>query len=182
MDDVRHLGNRAGLAIASLLLGTGLVLGFKAPDDSATLAVTDGGSGSNGTTDLGGSTGTSGTSGSNGSTGTSNSSGSSGSTGATATKAPTTNGTATVTGTLINMRYGPVQVEITVTNGKVTAVSAVELPSGGRSGMISSYAAPILTQEALAAQSASIDLVSGATYTSLAYEKSLQAALDQAGI
>ena len=171
MDDLRQLGNRAGLAIASLLLGAGLVLGFKAPDDGTTLAVTDGGTGSNG------STGTSGGSGARATSGTgSSSAGGSGSTGATA------NGTQTVTGTLISTRYGPVEVQVTVVKGKVTAISAVALPSGGRSGMISQYAAPILTQEALTAQSANIDLVSGATYTSLAYEKSLQAALDKAGI
>jgi hypothetical protein len=52
--------------------------------------------------------------------------------------------------------------------------------SGGRSGQISSYAAPILASEALQAQSASIDIVTGATYTSQAYANSLQSALDQA--
>jgi len=155
MDGIRSLGSRAGLAIASLLLGAGLVLGFKAPDDST------------GQLASGTGTGTSGGSGSNGSSG--------------SNAAPKT-GTRTVTGSVISTRYGPVQVQVTVSNGKVTAINAVALPSGGRSGMISQYAAPILTQEALAAQSASIDLVSGATYTSLGYEKSLQAALNQAGI
>lgn len=172
MDDLRNLGNRAGLAIASLLLGAGLVLGFKAPDDGTTLGASDGGTGSTGGSGSNGSRdaarGPSATSGTNGS-------------GSTATAKPAT-GSGTVSGSLISTRYGPVQVQVTVSNGKVTAITAVQLPSGGRSGMISQYAAPILTQEALAAQSASIDLVSGATYTSLAYEKSLQAALDSAGI
>jgi len=155
MDGIRSLGSRAGLAIASLLLGAGLVLGFKAPDDST------------GQLASGTGTGTSGGSGSNGSSG--------------STAAPKT-GTRTVTGSMISTRYGPVQVQVTVSNGKVTAINAVALPSGGRSGMISQYAAPILSGEALAAQSARIDLVSGATYTSLGYEKSLQAALNQAGL
>jgi len=155
MDGIRSLGSRAGLAIASLLLGAGLVLGFKAPDDSS------------GQLASGTGTGTSGGSGSNGSSG--------------STAAPKT-GTRTVTGSMISTRYGPVQVQVTVSNGKVTAINAVALPSGGRSGMISQYAAPILSGEALAAQSARIDLVSGATYTSLGYEKSLQAALNQAGL
>jgi len=168
MEDVRNIGNRAGLAIASLLLGAGLVLGFKAPDDGSTLAVSDGGTGSTGA------------SGSSGSSGAGTSSGTNGS-GSKATAKPVT-GSGTITGSLISTRYGPVQVQVTVANGKITAITAVQLPSGGRSGMISQYAAPILTQEALAAQSASIDLVSGATYTSLGYEKSLQAALNQAGI
>jgi uncharacterized protein with FMN-binding domain len=71
-------------------------------------------------------------------------------------------------------------VRVTVSNGKITEVQAIELPSGGRSGQISSYAAPILANEALQAQSASIDIVTGATYTSEAYANSLQSALDQA--
>ena len=66
--------------------------------------------------------------------------------------------------------------------GKLTDVVALELPTGRRSGQISNYAAPTLRQEALQAQSAKIDLVSGATYTSDAYTQSLQAALDQAGV
>ncbi len=88
----------------------------------------------------------------------------------------------TFDGTLIDMRYGSVQVEITVSGGKVTSVTALALPVGGRSSAISGYAGPILASEAVAAQSASIDLVSGATYTSQAYAQSLQSALDQAGI
>jgi uncharacterized protein with FMN-binding domain len=69
-----------------------------------------------------------------------------------------------------------------VASGKVADVVALQLPTGRRSGQISSYAAPILHDEALQAQSASIDTVSGATYTSDAYAQSLQAALDQAGL
>ncbi len=85
-----------------------------------------------------------------------------------------------MTGPLESTRYGPVQVEVTIASGKIVAVTAVELPSGGRSGSISMYAAPILAGEAVTAQSAAIDTVSGATYTSRAYATSLQAALDQA--
>jgi uncharacterized protein with FMN-binding domain len=99
--------------------------------------------------------------------------------------APSTTGTPTtqtVTGSLITTRYGDVEVQVTVAGGKITAVDAVELPSGGRSGRISDSVAPILASEALTAQSANIDIVSGATYTSEAYASSLQAALDQAGI
>ncbi len=87
-----------------------------------------------------------------------------------------------VTGPTVSTRFGPVQVQIEVSGGTVTDVIALQLPSGGRSGRISDYAEPTLHDEALAAQSASIDGVSGATYTSRAYAKSLQAALDQAGI
>jgi uncharacterized protein with FMN-binding domain len=88
----------------------------------------------------------------------------------------------TVDGQVVSTRFGDVQVEVVVSSGKVTDVVALELPTGRRSGQISQYAGPILRQEALQAQSAKIDLVSGATYTSGAYTQSLQAALDQAGV
>jgi uncharacterized protein with FMN-binding domain len=87
--------------------------------------------------------------------------------------------TGSVTGPLINTRYGPVQVRVTVANGKVTDATTTQLPSGGKSGSISDYAGPVLNREALAAQGAAIQAVSGATYTSDGYASSLQAALDQ---
>ena len=103
-----------------------------------------------------------------------------------ATPAPTrraaTSGSKTVDGPVVSTRFGDVQVEVVVAGGKLTDVVALELPTGRRSGQISNYAEPILHQEALQAQSAKIDLVSGATYTSDAYAQSLQAALDQAGV
>jgi len=105
--------------------------------------------------------------------------------GAAATPTPASKGaaaSATVAGPVVSTQYGPVQVEVVVANGKVSDVVALQLPTGRRSGSISSYAEPILHNEALQAQSAKIDLVSGATYTSDAYTRSLQAALDQAGI
>ena len=84
---------------------------------------------------------------------------------------------------MVDTRYGPVQVEITVANGQLTDVTALQLPSDDRrSASISSRAEPMLRSEALAAQSASIDGVSGATYTSDGYAQSLQAALDAAGM
>jgi uncharacterized protein with FMN-binding domain len=106
--------------------------------------------------------------------------------GATATPAPaktgSTSGSKTVDGPVVSTQFGDVQVEVVVAGGKLTDVVALELPTGRRSGQISNYAGPILHQEALQAQSAKIDLVSGATYTSDAYTQSLQAALDQAGV
>jgi uncharacterized protein with FMN-binding domain len=102
---------------------------------------------------------------------------------ATATPDPTVKAAnATVTGSTVATQFGDVAVKITVANGKVTDVQAVQMPTHGRSGMISNYVEPILDGEALQAQSANIDLVSGATYTSDAYAQSLQSALDQAGI
>jgi uncharacterized protein with FMN-binding domain len=87
----------------------------------------------------------------------------------------------TVTGPTVSTRWGPVQVQITVANGKITDITALQLPTGGRSGRISQTAEPQLRSQALTAQSAAIDGVSGATYTSVAYARSLQAALDGLG-
>jgi uncharacterized protein with FMN-binding domain len=85
-----------------------------------------------------------------------------------------------LTGADVPNQYGDVQVRITSSGGRITGVSAVRLPSGdGRSQEISSFAGPQLAQQALAAQSANIDGVSGATYTSDSYRSSLQSAIDQ---
>ncbi|MEH0420432.1 FMN-binding protein [Streptomyces sp. B21-083] len=90
-------------------------------------------------------------------------------------------GTRTLTGDTVQTRWGPVQVRVTVTDGKLTAVTAVTYPQENpRDQEISSYAIPQLTREALTAQSADIDTVSGATYTSDGYRQSLQSALDSA--
>jgi len=87
----------------------------------------------------------------------------------------------TVTGPVVQTRFGPVQVQVTIAGGKITDITALQLPSDRqRSAEISGIAGPMLQSEALAAQSAQIDLISGATYTSDAYAQSLQAALDQA--
>ena len=89
----------------------------------------------------------------------------------------------TVTGDAADTRFGPVQVRITVDNGKLTSVTAVEYPTGNpRDQEINAYAIPQLNQEAAQAGSADIDTVSGATYTSDGYVKSLQSALDKAGL
>lgn len=89
----------------------------------------------------------------------------------------------TVTGTAAQTRYGPVQVQINVQNGQTTNVSVVKYPSNtGRDKQINTQALPILVNETLKAQSAKIDMVSGATYTSNGYLSSLQSALDQAGV
>jgi uncharacterized protein with FMN-binding domain len=89
----------------------------------------------------------------------------------------------TVTGGTAQTQWGPVQVQITVAGGKITDVTAVQYPNGnGRDQEINSYALPVLAQEALAAQSANIDHVSGATVTSDGYVQSLQSAIDQANL
>lgn len=89
----------------------------------------------------------------------------------------------TVTGDSVDTRWGPVQVQITVQDGTLTAVQAVVYPENNpRDEQINSYAIPQLNSEALAAKSAQIDMVSGATYTSEGYLGSLQSALDKAGL
>jgi uncharacterized protein with FMN-binding domain len=94
----------------------------------------------------------------------------------------TTAGT-TVTGAVAQTRWGPVQVSITVADGKITAVDVPQYPDGNRKDEeINADALPTLKQETLSAQSADIDMVSGATVTSDGYVQSLQSALDQAGL
>ncbi|MET9082361.1 FMN-binding protein [Streptomyces sp. NPDC004237] len=86
-----------------------------------------------------------------------------------------------VTGQVAQTQYGPVQVRITVSGGKITKAEAVQAPSGGTSDQKTALSVPKLNQEAVAAGNADIDSVSGATYTSTGYKQSLQSALDQAG-
>jgi len=86
-------------------------------------------------------------------------------------------------GTAEQTRYGIVQVKVTVAGGRITNVSLVQLTAfDGKSARINSQAAPTLLQETIDAQSARIDGVSGASYTSQGYEQSLQSALDKAGL
>jgi uncharacterized protein with FMN-binding domain len=89
----------------------------------------------------------------------------------------------TFTGASVDTRWGPVQVEITVSDGAITEATAVDFPSGnGRDQQINAYAIPVLEQETVDVQSAGIDMVSGATVTSRGYVASLQDAIDQAGL
>lgn len=147
----------AALASAGILLAgwqTGTQAGGISTVASSTTAT--GTTGSTGT----GSTGT-GTSGSSGTSGTSAS--------------------GTYKGTAVQTRFGPVQVQITVANGKITDITALQLTNtDGKSIQISNRAAPLLRSKVLAAQSADVQTVSGATITSDAYLTSVQAAIDAA--
>jgi len=108
-------------------------------------------------------------------------SGSSGTAGA--ISGATSGGTRTVTGASVMTIYGPVQVKLTVTNGKVTSAQAIQYPDGTpRDYEINAYAIPQLQQETIGVSSPNIDAVSGATYTSQGYIGSLQSALDKAGV
>jgi uncharacterized protein with FMN-binding domain len=89
----------------------------------------------------------------------------------------------TVTGPSTDTRWGPVQVQVTVDDGTITDVTVVDYPTeSSKDRQINQRAVPALVQETLDAQSASIDMVSGATVTSEGYVESLQAALDEAGL
>ena len=90
-------------------------------------------------------------------------------------------GSTEVTGSVADTQWGPVQVRLTLTGGTISKVTVLQYPSGnGKDQEINDYALPILTQETVDAQSAQIDMVSGATVTSNGYLESLQSALDQA--
>ncbi|HEY0486804.1 MAG TPA: FMN-binding protein [Mycobacteriales bacterium] len=100
---------------------------------------------------------------------------------ATGTAKATTTSNATVDGPVTQTQWGPVQVRVTLSGGRITDVTALQYPQGnGRDAEINSYALPVLHDEVLAAQSAHVDAVSGATVTSDGYVTSLQAALDAA--
>ncbi|HKU02015.1 MAG TPA: FMN-binding protein [Arthrobacter sp.] len=173
----------AALASAGILLvgwQTGTQAGgISTVASSTTAAGTTGatGTGSTGTgsSGSGGSSSASGTTGSSGSA----SSGSSGS----ASSGSTSTASGTYKGNTVQTRFGPVQVQITVANGKITDVTALQLTNtDGKSIQISNRAAPLLRSKVLAAQSANVQTVSGATITSDAYLTSLQAAIDAANL
>ena len=93
-------------------------------------------------------------------------------------------GTRTATGPQVNYNWGVLSVAVTVSGTRITKVGIATLDDGGnpRSQFIDQQSIPILEQEALQAQSANIQGVSGASYTSAGFTQSLQAALQQLGI
>jgi len=97
---------------------------------------------------------------------------------------PTTSSGAvrTVDGDPFDNRYGTVQVRVSLRGTRITGITALQMPfDRERSAEISRQAEPLLQQEALQAQSAQIDIIGGASYTSQSYAQSLQSALDKAG-
>jgi len=167
----------AALASAGILLA-GWQAGAQVAESRSSVAATSAaGSGSSGT---GGSSATgssaSGSSGSGTSGAGSSGAAASGSAGAAATAA-------TYDGAVVPTRFGSVQVRITVAAGAITDVTALQLTDDDRKSVqISSRAAPLLRSEVLAAQSAKVKTISGATVTSGAYLTSLQAAIDAANL
>jgi hypothetical protein len=93
----------------------------------------------------------------------------------------TTPSVRTINGQAADTQYGPVQVQLRMRAGRIVAATAITYPQGSDlDRQINSYAIPVLQQETVAAQSAQIDSVSGATFTSDGYVRSLQSALDAA--
>lgn len=168
---------RAPIVLTSTVVGTAAVLTFQPRHpELASSAVASAAPNENAAPSADPSTGGSGSAGSSGSGGPSGSSDSSSSGGS------ALSGTHVATGEAVDTVYGAAQVRVTVTDGKITKVEAVQLQSRDpKSVSISNYAAPLLAQSALEKQSAAIDAVSGATYTSGSYAASLQSALDQLG-
>ena len=100
----------------------------------------------------------------------------------TATPTPTAKGVSgTFTGPVVNVSYGNVQVQITVSNGKITDAQALVAPTG-KNDRYTSFSVPVLRKQTLAAQSDAIQGASGASYTSYGWYKSLQGALSKAGL
>jgi uncharacterized protein with FMN-binding domain len=170
---------RAPLVLGATVLGTAGVLLYQ-PVTASSLA----GSSSTDSSAASASSGTS-DSASSGSTGSSQSTGSTSSSSSSSSPSSGSSATtvsATETGTAVTSRFGTTEVKVTIKDGKITAVETVAYNDGDpRSAQISEAAIPTLQQEVLSTQSAAVDVVSGATYTSLQYEASLQAALDKAG-
>ena len=159
-------------ALALTGVGSALVLGFRTTGGDVVLPVADSsGSGGSTTSSSSGSASTS-SSGSSASSGSTSSSGQSGST--------VKYADGTWTGTELSEPWGPFEVQVVVSGGKITSVNVVESPGDRHSSRINNVAVPLLNESALGAQSANVDMVSGATWTSDSYITSLQAALDKA--
>ncbi|KAA9158095.1 FMN-binding protein [Amycolatopsis acidicola] len=98
-----------------------------------------------------------------------------------ASPAAGSSGGTVINGSTVDTEFGPYQVQVTFEGTKITDVKIIDEPGDRRSQRIASSAEPTLKEEALQAQSAKIDTVSGATITSEAYAQSLQAAIDAKG-
>jgi uncharacterized protein with FMN-binding domain len=177
---------RVILAIVGTAAGLVLLLSFKAHSTGALTMPPAAISGAGGPAGPASTSSAGGAVGGSTSKGATSGNGTSGSKGATGSKGAATTGSSapkTVTGGVAQTIYGPVQVKITVKNGKVTAADAVQYPGNSSYEVqLNAYAIPVLNHEAVAASSARIDAVSGATYTSQGYISSLQSAIDKAGL
>ena len=161
----------AGLGSAAII-----AIGWQAGVGTLTSALPQSGASASGTTTTAGTT--SGTSSSSSSSATTDTSSQA------ATTAPVASGPAdgTYDGSVVNTRFGTVQVQAVISGGKITDVVAVKLTDADRKSVaISQQVAPMVRSEVLTAQSAKVANISGGTYTTQAYLQSLQSALDAAG-
>jgi uncharacterized protein with FMN-binding domain len=151
---LNSIPTRAALAVAGTVLGLVLLFSFKTPEQPPSRIA--GGLAPNGAQSPGPSSGSA--------------------------AAPANTGTTkTVTGDDVPNQFGDVQVQVSFSGGKIIDLKAIQLPfDRARSAEISNIVGPYLRSEALQAQSAQIDLISGATYTSQSYAQSLQSAIDKA--
>ena len=178
----------------ALIIGTGTVMGVAAvlalnPDGGAAASgnlpnLTP--SSTSGTTTAGGATTVSGTSGNSGGGSTSNAANSPNSgtnSGSTATSnSGSSSSSKTAQGSAVDVGYGIVQVNAVIKGGKLVDVQAVSLPNNdGHSARISQQAFPMLVKQAIAAQSANVSGIGGASYTSYGFQQSLSSALSSAG-
>lgn len=180
----------AGQSVASAteaVSSTGSSAGTSSSSDSASI---DSGSASSNSSDSTGSS--SSQNADSGSTSTDSGSGSSSSDSSTSSSSDTSSDSSsstsssgatdgTYTGTAYQSPYGAMQVQVTISGGSISDIEWVQLPQDGHSQRINSQAAPMLVSEALSAQSANVDSISGASFTSEGFKESLQSALDQAG-
>ena len=159
--------NRAPIVLSATVAGVAATLGFHAHTPATTVAAAP----------------TTTASPSSSQSGTASSSSQSGSSSSSSRTSSATTSAKTVTSDAVSTPYGPVQLKVTVAGGKITKIVSLELPSNDpKSVEIASYAEPLLRQSALTKQSANIDVVSGATFTSDGYATALQSALDKAGV
>jgi len=167
---------RVVLALLATAIGLVLLLSYKAHTPSTvSSALVDPNSGTDtGATPTAAPTATSG----------SGSGSASGSTSGSTTATTTASGTVhdgTFVGNAVTSQFSTIQVQVTVSGGKITDITLVQdADNEQHSAEVDAYAIPTLRSEALSAQSANIDAVSGATFTSQSYTQSLQSALDKA--
>jgi uncharacterized protein with FMN-binding domain len=177
---------RAPIVAVATLAGLAGVLAFHTKSAPLTLGIASSATASKGSSTATAGTGSSpdGTSNGSSSSTTTTPDGSSTTSPSTSTTSPAPSTKRTVTGSSVNYNYGVLSVSVTATGKKITNVGIASLDDGGnfRSESIDQQSIPILEQEATQAQSANIQGVSGASYTSAGFEQSLQSALSQLGI
>ncbi len=161
------------IAVMSTISGLVLLFSYRTSTNSEAVAPT--------TTDTGSGTGASASATPNASEASGAAPSASASTSPSASSGSSSSGT--YTGDAVQTRWGTVQVQITVKDGKITKADAVEYPNENpKDQQINAYAIPTLNAEVVDAQSAKIDAVSGATVTSDGYLTSLQSAIDAANL